>query len=106
MNDNNMLTRMDALEQKLDLVLDYVNQQRLKSEVVEDLVSDAMIIAKDIYNTSVVELDKQMVEVDPDELKQLVINLVKNTGNFNEILNLLGSIMDLMKDAGPIFKKL
>lgn len=102
MNDTNMLARMDALEQKLDLVLEYVNQQRLKSEVVEDLVSDVAIIGKDLYNHSVIELEKQDVELDPDELKQLTINLVKNVKNFNEILGLLDSMMDLKKDAGPI----
>ena len=106
MNDPNILTRMDALEQKLDLVLDYVNQQRLKSEVVEDLVSDLVIIGKDFYNHSVVELEKQAVELDPDEMKQLTINLVKNVKNFNEILGLLESMMDLKKDAGPIMNEM
>lgn len=106
MNDHNILSRMDALEQKLDLVLDYVNKQRLKSEVVEDLVSDAVIIGKDFYNSSVVELEKHSVELDPDELKQLSINLVKNVKNINEILGFLESMMDLKKDAGPIVNEM
>jgi len=106
MNDPNILARMDALEQKLDLVLDYVNQQRLKSEVVEDLVSDVVIIGKDFYNSSVVELEKQVVELDPDELKQLTINLVKNVKNFNEIFALLESMTDLKKDAGLIVNEM
>lgn len=102
MNDTNILTRIDTLEQKLDMVLEYVSQQRLKSEVLEDLVADVAIIGKDFYNYSVVELEKQAVEIDPDELKQLSINIVKNVKNFNEILGLLESLMDLKKDAGPI----
>ncbi len=106
MSDPNILARMDALEQKLDLVLEYVNQQRLKSEVVEDLVSDVMIIGKDFYNSSVVELEKHAVDLDPDELNQLTINLVKNVKNFNEILGLLESMMDLKKDAGPIVNEM
>ncbi len=106
MNDPNILARMDAMEQKLDLVLEYVNQQRLKSEVVEDLVSDVAMIGKDFYNYSVVELEKQAVELDPDELKQLTINLVKNVKNFNQMLGLLESMMDLKKDAGPIVNEM
>ena len=102
MNDPNVLARMDALEQKLDLILEYVNQQRLQTEVVEDFVSDAVIIGKDFYNYSVIELEKQDVEFDSDELKQLSINLVKNVHNFNEMLYLLESVMDLKKDALPI----
>ena len=106
MSDPNILARMDTMEQKLDLLLEYVNQQRLKSEVVEDLMSDVAIIGKDLYNYSVFELEKQAVELDPDELKQLIINLVKNVKNFNEILGLLESIMDLKKDAGPIVNEM
>ena len=106
MNDSNILTRMNAIEEKLDLVLEYVNQQRLKSEVVEDLVSDVAIIGKDFYNYSVVELEKQAVELDPDELKQLSINLVKNVNNINEMIGLLESMMDLKKDAGPIVNEM
>jgi uncharacterized protein YjgD (DUF1641 family) len=106
MNDPNIIARMDAMEQKLDLVLEYVNQQRLKSEVVEDLVSDVAIIGKDFYNYSVAELEKQAVELDPDELKQLTISMVKNVKNINEILGLLESMMDLKKDVGPIMNEM
>jgi uncharacterized protein YjgD (DUF1641 family) len=106
MNEPNILDRIDTLEQKLDLVLEYVNQQRLRSEVVEDLVSDVVIIGKDLYNSSVIELEKQDVQFDPDELKQLTINLVKNVKNINEIIGLLESIMDLKQDIGPILNEI
>ncbi len=102
MDEKNIHSRMDALDTKLDLVLEYVNQQRLKSEVVEDLISDVSIIGKDIYDTSVAELDNQSVEIDPDQVRLLGINLVKNVGNFNDMIVLFESILDLMKELGPI----
>jgi uncharacterized protein YjgD (DUF1641 family) len=102
MDENNINARIDALDKKLDLVLDYVNQQRLKSAAIEDLISDVSIIGKDIYDTSVVELDNQSVEIDPDQLRQLGINMVKNIGNFNDVMELFGSVIDLLKEAGPI----
>jgi uncharacterized protein YjgD (DUF1641 family) len=106
MEEKQILARMDALEQKLDLVLEYVNQQRLKSETVDDLVADVSLIGKDIYNSSVVELERQSVEIDPDELRQLGVNLLKNIRNINEMLELFESVMDLKKDAGPILNEL
>jgi uncharacterized protein YjgD (DUF1641 family) len=106
MEEKHILARMDALEQKLDLVLEYVNQQRLKSDAIDDLVADVSLIGKDIYNSSVVELENQSVELDPDELRQLGINLLKNIRHFNEMLELLDSMMDLKKDAGPILNEL
>jgi uncharacterized protein YjgD (DUF1641 family) len=102
MDDNNIQTRMDALDKKLDLVLDYVNQQRLKSEAIEDLIADFSIIGKDIYDTSVAELENQSVEIDPDQVRRLGVNMVKNIGNFNDVMELFGSIIDLLKEAGPI----
>lgn len=106
MEEKHILARMDALEQKLDLVLEYVNQQRLKSETIDDLVADVSLIGKDIYDSSVVELERQSVELDPDELRQLGVNLLKNIRNMNEMLELFESVMDLKKDAGPILNEL
>ena len=84
------------------MILDYVNQQRLKSQVVDDLVADASIIGKDVYDSTVKALDDHEVVLDPDQLRELGIRVAQNVGNFNSILDTLGSAMDLMKDVGPI----
>ena len=95
MDETKLLTRMEEMEKKLDMVLDYVNQQRLKSEVVEDLISDLSIIGKEVYNTSVAELEKESVEIDPDQVIALVINMLKNIGNFNRMLALMNTMTDM-----------
>ena len=94
MDEKNLNTRMETLENKLDLVLNYVNRQRLNSEVYEDLLSDLSLIGKDVYNTSVVELEKQQVEINPEEYKQLVINLLKSIRYFNRTLELLNTMTE------------
>jgi len=90
------------LNQKVDMILEYVNQQRLKSQAVDDLVADASIIGKDVYDSTVKALDDHEVVLDPDQLRELGIRVAQNVGNFNSILDTLGSAMDLMKDVGPI----
>lgn len=102
MNETNIDDRINALDRKLDLVLDYVNQQRLKSEAIEDLISDVSIIGKDLYDNSVIELENQSVEIDPDQVRRFGINLIKNIGNFNDVMELFGSTIDLLKEVGPI----
>ena len=89
MDDNVLKNRIDKLEQKIDLVLEYVNQQRLKSESYDDLLSDLYLITKDIYNTSVVELEKQSFEIDPDQIVELFFNFMKNIKTFNLLLEKL-----------------
>jgi len=90
------------LNQKVDLILEYVTQQKLKSEAVDDLISDVSIIGKDIYDSTVKELDNQSVDLQPDELRELGIRLVRNVGNINSILDLMESMTDLAKDVAPI----
>jgi uncharacterized protein YjgD (DUF1641 family) len=90
------------LNQKVDTILEYVNQQRLKSMAIDDLVADASIIGKDVYDSTVKALDEREVVLEPDELRELGIRMAQNVGNFNAILDTLGSAMDLMKDVGPI----
>ncbi len=97
--------RMDAMEQKIDRILEHVTRQGLQREATEDLVKDFSLIGKDIYNNTVSELEKHSVELSPDELRRLSLNILKNTGNFNEMLELLESLMDLKKDAVPILNE-
>ena len=47
MEEKNIQMQIDALDKKLDLILGYVHQQKLQSNMVEDLVGDLSIIGKD-----------------------------------------------------------
>jgi len=98
----NTSRQIAELNQKVDTILEYVNQQRLKSEAINDLIGDASIIGKDVYDSTVKALDEHEVVLEPDELRELGIRVAQNVGNFNTMLDTLGSAMDLMKDVGPI----
>jgi uncharacterized protein YjgD (DUF1641 family) len=102
MEDKNIQSQINALDKKLDLILGYVNQQRLNSTVVEDLVSDLSIIGKDAYDSTVEELDKRQIELDPAELTDLAVTFLRNIGNIKKMMDLLEMGMDLTKEVGPI----
>ena len=99
---DNTTQQIAELNQKVDTILEYVNQQRLKSQAVDDLVADVSIIGKDAYDSTVKALDEHEVVLDPDQLRELGIRVAQNIGNFNTVLDSMGSMMDLMKDVGPI----
>jgi uncharacterized protein YjgD (DUF1641 family) len=99
---DNTAKQIEELNQKVDTILEYVNQQRLKSQAVDDLVADVSIIGKDAYDSTVKALDEHEVVLDPDQLRELGIRVAQNVGNFNTLLDTMGSAMDLMKDVGPI----
>lgn len=102
MDEKNIQQQINELDHKVNLILDYVNQQRLKSERTDDLIDDLSIVGKDVYDTAVTELENQGVEIDLADLRILSVKLLKNTKNFNTILNALESVMDFLKDASPI----
>jgi uncharacterized protein YjgD (DUF1641 family) len=99
---DNTSKQIAELNQKVDTILEYVNQQRLKSQAMDDLISDASIIGKDVYDSTVKALDEHEVVLDPDELRELGVRVAQNVGNFNAILDTMGSVLDLLRDAGPI----
>ncbi|MDD4108009.1 MAG: DUF1641 domain-containing protein [Prolixibacteraceae bacterium] len=105
MDERAIQVQIAELNQKVDLLLDYVNQQRLKTGQLEDLLSDLSIVGKDVYDTAVGEFDKRMVELDLDQLKSLVFRILKNVENMNKFLEIFESINDFLADASPIFNE-
>lgn len=102
MDQENIQLQIDGLNQKLDLLLEYMTEQRQKHQVVEDLVTDVSLIGKDVFVSAVDEFENQGVQIDYDQMKLLFFKMMKNVDNFTVVLGMFESIIDLMKDVGPI----
>jgi len=100
--ESNVQERIDALDKKMDLILEYLHEQKMKSGMVEDLVGDLSLVGKDAYETMVEELDKRKIQVDGAELTDLAISFVRNTGNIKAAMDTLEMAVDLGKEVGPI----
>jgi uncharacterized protein YjgD (DUF1641 family) len=103
--ENNIQEQINGINQKLDLLLEYVTEQKLKSETIEDLVSDVSIISKDAFSSIVEELDTHGVELDIEDIKLLVFKVMRNVNNFSQVMDMFESITDLLKDAGPMINE-
>ena len=102
MEEKSMQIQITELNQKVDLLLEYVNGQRLKANQLEDLISDLSIVGKDVYDTTVEELNNRMVKIDPDQVKNIGLRLLSNIDNIAKALEIFESLSDLAKDAMPI----
>ncbi|MCA0932310.1 DUF1641 domain-containing protein [Lutimonas saemankumensis] len=100
--DTNIQMQIDALDKKMDMILGYVQQQNSQSRMIEDLVSDLSIVGKDAYESTVAELDKRQVELDPSELTGLAVSFLRNVGNIKAVMDTLEMAVDLGKEVGPI----
>ncbi|MFZ4520202.1 MAG: DUF1641 domain-containing protein [Bacteroidales bacterium] len=102
MSENNIQEQIDQINRKLDLILENVEQQKRNREEVDDLISDLSIVAKDAFHHTVVMLDKSQVDFDHSGIPMLLIKLLQNIDTFYEMLEMLESAKDFMKDISPI----
>ncbi len=94
--------RMDELDRKMDMILEIVSHQKMKTEELNDLADDLAIVGKDIYDSAVEELDNQKIELQPEDLIELGTGFLRNIKNFNKAIALFESVNDFAKDAEPI----
>ena len=106
MNQIEIQDQISDINKKLDVVLQYVDQQRLKTQMIEDLVSDVSLVGNDIFKATVEELENKSVELDTDALMMLLVKLIKNIGNLNKIIGMMESMSDLAADLSPILRHL
>lgn len=102
MSENNIQEQIAALNRKMDLVLESIEQQKRNREELDDLVSDLSIVAKDAFQHTVVMLDKSQVDFDHSGIPMLLIKILQNVDTFYEMLEMLESAKDFMKDVAPI----
>jgi uncharacterized protein YjgD (DUF1641 family) len=102
MSEISIQEQINALNLKLDLILESVEQQNRKREEFDDLVADLSIVAKDAFHQTVVTLDKSQVDLDHTGISKLLVKLLQNIDTFYEMLEMLESARDFMKDISPV----
>jgi uncharacterized protein YjgD (DUF1641 family) len=106
MSENNIQEQISELNRKLDLILESIEQQKRNREEFDDLVADLSIVAKDAFRHTVVMLDKSQVDFDHSGIPMLLVKLLHNIDTFYELLELLESAKDFMKDVSPILHQI
>ncbi len=106
MSEKNIQEQIGELNQKLDLILESIEQQKRNREEFDDLVSDLSIVAKDAFQHTVIMLDKSQVDLDHSGIPMLLVKLLQNIDTFYEMLEMLESAKDFMKDISPVIHQM
>ncbi len=106
MSEKNIQNQINELNAKVDLILEEVIAQRSSRIEKEDLIDDLSIVGKDVVAHTITSLDKAGVELDGEALTALLIKVVRNIGTFNQMMDTLESVNDLIKDASPIVNQM
>lgn len=103
MAEQDIQNQISELNRKLDLLLENTELQNRKREEFDDLVEDVNIVVKDAFRHTVTLLDKSQVDFEQAGVSNLIIRLLQNIGTFQEMLEMMESASDFLKDLSPIF---
>lgn len=103
--EKDLQRQIDEINAKLDTILECALNQKHRSERLDDLVADANIIAKDAFRSTVSELETQGIELNWEDIRFLLLKLLKNIDKFTWVMDTFESMYDLMQDMGPIVRE-
>ncbi len=106
MAKDNIQEQINEINRKLDIVLEEVLAQKETRQSIEDLTTDLTIVGKDVFKSTVIELENAGVDLDGEALKQLMLKLVRNVDTINEMFEMMESLSDLVKDLSPILHQM
>jgi len=97
--------QIDALNSKLDFIVEELEHQKRHRLEMQDLKEDLTIVAKDLYQTAVVEFEEVSDHVQPGDTVFLLKKLLRNVNNLAAAFDQLESARDLVADLTPITKE-
>jgi len=106
MNSHEITQQLSDINQKLDLIsteLEIVRRKRIeKSELQKDLT----IVAKDLFDTTVMEMEDIAPFVNTGDFLHLVKKILRNTQNISLVITKFESLLDFVEDSRPVTKEL
>ena len=102
----NLEKELQDIHQKLDFISDQMRDYQQRQKEINELKSDLSIIAKDIFDAAVDELEDVAPYFDSRDLMHLMKKLLRNTKNINKLLTQMESAEDLFSDLQPLGKQM
>ncbi len=106
MNDATIEAQLQAIQQKLDAVSEELAVARRHRQEMQELKEDITLIAKDMFNTAVEELEDIAPFVRTGDFLHLLKKILRNTNNITGAISKLESTLDFIEDARPVGKEL
>lgn len=106
MTNQTLELHLQSIDKKLDLISEELAVVRRQREELNELKQDLTIIAKDVFNTAIVELEDIAPFVQTGDFLHLIKKILQNTRNITMVMTKFESALDFFEDAKPISKEL
>lgn len=104
--DPALAARLEALDRKLDLVLEELAEVRRVRREIDELRDDLTRVGKDLLPTLANELEDVAPHVRPDDLAALLKQVLRSVDDLHASLGALHGARELVTDATPIARQL
>jgi uncharacterized protein YjgD (DUF1641 family) len=106
MEKNALEREIKDIHQKLDFISDQMREYQQRQREMSELKNDLSLIAKDVFDAAVEELEDVAPYFDSADLMHLLKKLLRNTKNLSRLLTQLENAEDLFNDLQPLGKQM
>jgi uncharacterized protein YjgD (DUF1641 family) len=106
MEKNALEQELKDIHEKLDFISDQMKEYQRRQKEMTELKNDLSLIAKDVFDAAVDELEDVAPYFDSADLIHLSKKLLRNTKNLSRLLTQLESAEDMFKDLQPLGKQM
>lgn len=106
METNTFEKELKDIHQKLDFISEQMKEYQQRQRELSELKNDLSLIAKDVFNAAVDELEDVAPYFDSGDMILLVKKLLRNTKNISRLLTQFESAEDLFSDLQPLGKQM
>lgn len=104
MENKELQHQLEEINKKLNIIMDEIELQRKHRQEMQDLKDDLMRVAKDVYLTSIDELEQVHDYLKTGDIIHLFKKLLRNVNNLTKLFEQLENLRDFAKDFGLISK--
>ncbi len=105
MEEKTMQAQINSMNDKLNIILEEIELQRRHRREMEDLKDDLTRVAKDLYLTTVTELEEVHDHMETGDMVFLAKKLLRNIRTISKGIEQLESIKDFIEDFAPISRE-
>ena len=106
MDETSLTKQLQGIQEKLDSIQAELTVSRRHREEMQELKEDLTMVAKDLFQSAVIELEDVAPFVQTGDFLHLVKRIIRNTNNISSTISQLESLLDFLEDWRPIGKEL
>ncbi len=106
MEEKNLQIQLDEINKKLNYILSEIELQKNHRQEMQDLKDDLMRVAKDVYQSSIDELEQVHDYLKTGDILYLFKKLLRNVNNLTKLFEQLENLRDFTKDVGLLSKEM